>query len=39
MTWTGWMEVAAAYAADLGLDVWFSPYPMELDAFVAVAES
>src|SRR5579859_3518178 len=25
------MEVAAQYAADLGLEVWFSPYPMELD--------
>lgn len=26
------MEVAAQYAAGLGLEVWFSPYPMELDA-------
>ena len=25
------MEVAAEYAAGLGLEVWFSPYPMELD--------
>jgi hypothetical protein len=25
------MEVAAEYAVDLGLEVWFSPYPMELD--------
>jgi hypothetical protein len=24
------MEVAAAHAADLGLEVWFSPYPLEL---------
>lgn len=26
------LEVAAEYAAGLGLEVWFSPYPMELDA-------
>ena len=26
------MSVAAEYAVGLGLDVWFSPYPMELDA-------
>jgi hypothetical protein len=25
------MEVAAEYAVGLGLEVWFSPYPMELD--------
>jgi hypothetical protein len=25
------MEMAAGYAADLGLEVWFSPYPMDLD--------
>jgi hypothetical protein len=25
------MEVAAEYAAGLGLEVWYSPYPMELD--------
>ncbi|MFG2004094.1 hypothetical protein ACGFNU_33540 [Spirillospora sp. NPDC048911] len=24
------MELAAGYAADLGLEVWFSPYPLEL---------
>lgn len=24
------MELAATYAADLGLEVWFSPYPLEL---------
>ncbi|MFD0023906.1 hypothetical protein [Streptomyces sp. NPDC058382] len=24
------VELAAAYAADLGLEVWFSPYPLEL---------
>ncbi|WP_326822651.1 hypothetical protein [Streptosporangium sp. NBC_01756] len=24
------MELAAAHAADLGLEVWFSPYPLEL---------
>jgi hypothetical protein len=24
------LEVAATYAADLGLEVWFSPYPLEL---------
>ncbi|GLW99959.1 hypothetical protein [Microtetraspora sp. NBRC 16547] len=24
------LELAAAYAADLGLEVWFSPYPLEL---------
>ncbi|PKW17947.1 hypothetical protein [Saccharopolyspora spinosa] len=24
------MEIAAAHAADLGLEVWFSPYPLEL---------
>src|SRR4051794_37699182 len=27
----GCLEQAAAYAADLGLEVWFSPYPMELE--------
>lgn len=26
------LEIAAAYAADLGLEVWFSPYPLELTA-------
>ncbi|GAA3956134.1 hypothetical protein GCM10023085_43410 [Actinomadura viridis] len=26
------IEVAAAHAADLGLEVWFSPYPLELTA-------
>jgi hypothetical protein len=26
------MELAATYAADLGLEVWFSPYPLELTA-------
>ncbi|MEU7880567.1 hypothetical protein [Microbispora bryophytorum] len=26
------MELAAAHAADLGLEVWFSPYPLELTA-------
>lgn len=26
------IELAAAYAADLGLEVWFSPYPLELTA-------
>lgn len=26
------VELAAAYAADLGLEVWFSPYPLELAA-------
>lgn len=26
------IEMAAAYAADLGLEVWFSPYPLELTA-------
>jgi hypothetical protein len=25
-------ELAATYAADLGLEVWFSPYPLELTA-------
>ncbi|PXY24635.1 hypothetical protein [Prauserella muralis] len=25
------LELAATYAADLGLEVWFSPYPLELD--------
>ncbi|MFE7599235.1 hypothetical protein [Streptomyces sp. NPDC057494] len=25
------LELAAAAAADLGLEVWFSPYPLELD--------
>ncbi|MFF4621654.1 hypothetical protein [Nonomuraea jabiensis] len=24
------LELAATYAADLGLEVWFSPYPLEL---------
>ena len=24
------LELAARYAADLGLEVWFSPYPLEL---------
>ena len=24
------MELAAAIAAELGLEVWFSPYPLEL---------
>jgi len=24
------LELAAAYAAELGLEVWFSPYPLEL---------
>ncbi|MER6946005.1 hypothetical protein ABT294_18430 [Nonomuraea sp. NPDC000554] len=26
------LELAAEYAADLGLEVWFSPYPLELTA-------
>ncbi|MFJ2861928.1 hypothetical protein [Kitasatospora sp. NPDC087314] len=26
------IELAAGYAADLGLEVWFSPYPLELAA-------
>jgi hypothetical protein len=26
------LEITAAYAAGLGLEVWFSPYPMELDS-------
>jgi hypothetical protein len=26
----GRLELAAKYAADLGLEVWFSPYPLEL---------
>ncbi|MFI6519131.1 hypothetical protein ACIBF1_26485 [Spirillospora sp. NPDC050679] len=26
------IEIAAAHAADLGLEVWFSPYPLELTA-------
>jgi hypothetical protein len=26
------LELAATYAADLGLEVWFSPYPVELTA-------
>ena len=26
------LELAAAHAADLGLEVWFSPYPLELTA-------
>ncbi|ASQ99726.1 hypothetical protein [Streptomyces sp. 11-1-2] len=26
----GRLELAATYAADLGLEVWFSPYPLEL---------
>ncbi|WP_068928956.1 hypothetical protein [Planobispora rosea] len=26
------LELAAAYAADLGLEVWFSPYPLGLSA-------
>lgn len=26
------VELAATYAADLGLEVWFSPYPLELGA-------
>jgi hypothetical protein len=26
------LELAAMYAADLGLEVWFSPYPLELAA-------
>ncbi|MFB7469885.1 hypothetical protein [Kitasatospora sp. NPDC056184] len=26
------IELAATYAADLGLEVWFSPYPLELTA-------
>ena len=26
----GRLELAARYAADLGLEVWFSPYPLEL---------
>ena len=26
------LELAATYAADLGLEVWFSPYPLELTA-------
>ncbi|MFI7669704.1 hypothetical protein [Nocardia sp. NPDC049526] len=25
------IELAATYAAELGLEVWFSPYPLELD--------
>lgn len=27
----GRLELAAGYAAELGLDVWFSPYPLELN--------
>jgi len=26
------LELAATFAADLGLEVWFSPYPLELTA-------
>src|SRR5690606_4204676 len=26
------LELAAGYAAELGLEVWFSPYPLELTA-------
>src|SRR5438105_4901845 len=26
----GRLELAAGYAAELGLEVWFSPYPLEL---------
>jgi len=26
----GRLELAARYAAELGLEVWFSPYPLEL---------
>jgi hypothetical protein len=26
------LELAASYAAELGLEVWFSPYPLELTA-------
>lgn len=26
------LELAAGFAAELGLEVWFSPYPLELDA-------
>jgi hypothetical protein len=26
------LELAATFAADLGLEVWFSPYPLELDS-------
>ena len=26
----GRLEMAVGYAADLGLEVWFSPYPLEL---------
>ncbi|MPZ83213.1 MAG: hypothetical protein GEV28_23595 [Actinophytocola sp.] len=26
------LDLAASYAADLGLEVWFSPYPLELTA-------
>jgi hypothetical protein len=28
----GRLELAACYAAELGLEVWFSPYPLELTA-------
>jgi hypothetical protein len=28
----GRLELAAGYAAELGLEVWFSPYPLELSA-------
>ncbi|MEO3888969.1 hypothetical protein [Nonomuraea sp. B5E05] len=28
----GRLELAATYASDLGLEVWFSPYPLELTA-------
>jgi hypothetical protein len=31
------IELAASYAADLGLEVWFSPYPLELTAEEALA--
>lgn len=31
------LELAASYAADLGLEVWFSPYPLELDEEEALA--
>jgi hypothetical protein len=31
------LELAATYAADLGLEVWFSPYPLELTTDEMVA--
>ncbi len=33
----GRLELAAGYAAELGLEVWFSPYPLELTAVEILA--